>query len=296
MKRHIILGTSLLVLNLIAALSAGAAVNDAIAFYGSITDASGRTPKSITLDFKLYDRPEGGTLLWARRIMVAPHATTGGGFYVDLSDTAGQRYSPASWEKYEQRSLSAALALHASLTNGPVWISYAPIDVETQNNHPPREQLAFQPYAMRATSAKVVDSALITDLEIEGEVTVAGGFSAKTIEVADIKLLNGGSVSVSTDGPGKVFPLGTNTTIKSITGIRRRYVTDNTTRLPHPAACDCGRIIEYKTGVGKENGGDWTCASLFYAAGESTSTDDLAPFKDWRICYEWSFGGPELDD
>jgi len=279
MKRNL----KLLVMGLAAAVVLpAAAVTEAIAFHGFVDDGSAgsKAGKMLTLDFKLYSSEgQEGELLWARRIPVS--LDENGGFYVDITDSIGQRYQATDGRVPVCDTLAAALAYHARDSKSPIWISYEPVDGKVVYP-PPRQGLYYQPVAVRAKSAGSVMVAEINTVTA-GVFTAQGPLIVNRLvsmtphmSFAELKLLAPENKAVLNES-GSVR-------IGDISGFRSYSATNAVggiaARLPKKADGDCGRVIRYTLPNGQE-----THATCFYALG-----DDTTPPTDSTTIYIWTFG------
>jgi len=275
--------TTVLLMTMMLA-GAAAAVNEAISFHGFLTEADGKTLGEhavVKIDFKLYPSANAGAeLLWARRIPVTLDAA--GGFYIDIMDTAGQSYQMSGGGTPTCATLRDALARHAQISSGPLWIAYEVADgrVATPMPHVP---LYRQPLAQRASSALRATTAAITSVKTTALTTDSSATVAAhcvTVDTSRVRL-NG----VTYDVPQQDVPLnpGGSVKLRNVSGLASCAATDLggtlSADLPPVADSDCGRVVRHVVG------GAETLTAIYYSKGDATTLPDGA-----TNVYVWSFG------
>jgi len=261
------------------------AVNEAIAFHGFLETADGKPfPQYavVKIDFKLYPSANAGAeLLWARRIPVTIGA--GGGYYVDITDTAGQSYQAAGGVRPTCVTLREALARHARLAACPLWIAYEPVEATVATPFP-RVPLYFQPLAQRASSAAGATVASVTSVRTSAlaaadTATVSADRLVVDTDIVDVK-------GLSFALPHRDLALnakGGAVKLRNVTGLNCSAATNTLgallADLPATADSDCGRVVKHLV-----NGAE-TLTALYYSRGDSTTLPEGA-----TNVYVWSFG------
>jgi len=258
-------------------------VNEAISFHGFLTAADGTalTENSVVkIDFKLYPTASSEELLWARRIPVTIDQYSG--YYVDITDTAGQSYQAPGGVRPTCTTLRAALARHAQLSAGPLWIAYEPVAATVATPFP-RVPLYFQPLAQRASSTAQATVVSVSSVETTAlDATDASTVTADRLVVdTDLVRLNG----LTFDVPHRDIPLNATGAVKlrSVTGLTCSAATNTLgallADLPATADSDCGRVVKHVV-----NGVE-TQTALYYSKGDATTLPEGS-----TNVYVWSFG------
>ena len=271
---------------------ATAQAQDAIAFRGDYkvyksgmwVEYTGLNP--VTLDFKIYDAVTNGTLLWARRI---PVSVMNGVFTVALSDGSGLGYpqtgKAGNTPKYN--TLAEALASRNPAATNVTELLYLEYGDPSAGKTPARVPIAYEPFAVRASAAAKVETAVVAGTIEAESATLIGlsevkNLSAEKLLVSggDIALVPGGkpaTINQSTLTTGAAFSLGNK-------GISGYYQVEE---LPNPAITECGRIV-YSAVTDADGYQRRVYRSIFYSTGDSTALPGGT-----TAIYNWSLGGIE---
>lgn len=164
-------------------------------YQGVLRGGSGELLGTVqkNVDFRLYDMPASGNLLWGRTYMV--QLDTNGLFNVELSDGG----APLSNPPYVPmpKSLSAVIASHPTLFLG--------LKVAGADEIAPRQQLLSVPFAMMAGDVRMASG----DLSVSGTLTADKGLAVNGTISASTSLQVGSSLLTST-GTGALSVPGLN--------------------------------------------------------------------------------------
>ena len=183
------------------AVAAGAALpcvaaGAAFTYQGVIKEVGGATPsvKNRAIEFRIYDSPTGGQVLWGRAYNVL--LDENGLFNTALTDAAGTEI-----DGVESAGLAKVLADNAGTT------LYIGLTVDNSSGEiSPRQALLAVPYAIHASDAASSSGAFV----VEGKTTLKGGLevSAGQVSVGSLTATNlvvDGTVQVGTSGEFKGY-------------------------------------------------------------------------------------------
>lgn len=170
-------------------------------FQGRLTDTSGN-PLNVTVDmqFKLYDAPTSGTLMWAETRTAANSnavTVTNGLFSIKLGE--GTLAAPST-------QLNAIIAANPTL--------YFEVTVGADTAMTPRTQLATSAYAFSSDTLDGLDSTAFGQLGTSNSWT--GANTINTANTSALSVVNGATSLLNADTTNSIITLGTSDTVGAV--------------------------------------------------------------------------------